>query len=256
LIKGLYTAASGMMLQLARQDVVANNIANVNTAGFKKDTTTCRAFPDMLISRLGEVTSNPDATRSSLPPVVIGGLGTGAVVDRIITDFSQGNTKKTDNPLDLALNGEGYFVVQTPQGERFTRDGSFKLNEEGLLTTNQGYPVLDQDDNQIWADSDFTVNSQGDILVDGEVIARLKIVTFIDPQMLQKEGDNLRSQGQYEWAANPQVMQGYLEESNVNAVKEMINLITVTRAYESLQKVVQAEDETIAAAIDQAGSVR
>lgn len=245
-----------MMLQMARQDVVANNIANVNTAGFKKDTTMCRAFPEMLISRLGEVKTNPDGSRRSMQPVVIGSLGTGAVVDRIITDYSQGNTKKTDNPFDLALNGDGYFAIQTPQGERFTRDGCFKLNNQGLLTTNQGFAVLDQDDNPITIDGDFIVNSNGDIVSNGEIIATLKIVNFADPQMLQKEGDNMRSQGQYELAANPQVVQGHVEESNVNAVKEMVNLITVTRAYESLQKVVQAEDETLAAAIDQVGSVK
>jgi flagellar basal-body rod protein FlgF len=256
LIKGIYTAASGMMLQMARQDVLANNIANVNTAGFKKDNTMCRAFPEMLISRLGEVKTNPDGARQSMPPVVIGGLGTGAVVDRVITDFSQGNTKKTDNPFDLALNGEGYFAIQTPQGERYTRDGCLKLNNEGVLTTNQGYPVLDQNDSPITIDGDFTVNSQGDIVSDGEIITTLKIVDFADPQVLQKEGAHMRSQGPYELAANPQVVQGYMEDSNVNAVKEMVNLISVVRAYESLQKVVQAEDETVAAAIDQVASVR
>lgn len=255
MIKGIYTAASGMMLQMARQDVIANNIANVNTAGFKKDNTVCRAFPEMLISRLGEVT-NTGGSRQSIQPVVIGGLGTGAVVDQIITDYSQGNTKKTDNPLDLALNGEGYFVVQTPQGERFTRDGCFKINDQGLLTTNQGYAVMDQNNEPITIDGEFSVDENGNITINDENRATLKIVNFADPQLLQKEGDNLRGQAAYTPAVNPQVVQGYIEESNVNAVKEMVDLITVTRAYESLQKLVQAEDETLSTAIDEVASVK
>lgn len=255
MIKGLYTAASGMMLQMARQDVVANNIANVNTPGFKKDTTLCKAFPEMLISRLGEVKTNPGGSRASMQPVSIGGLGTGAVVDSIITDCSHGNIKKTDNKYDLALNGEGYFVVKTAQGERFTRDGCFKLNNEGLLTNNQGDAILDQHDNPITIDGEFSVDTNGNIIINGEIRATLKIVNFADPQTLQKEGDNMRGQAQYTLAANPQVVQGYVEESNVNAVKEMVNLITVVRAYESLQKVVEAEDETLSVAIDQVGSV-
>jgi flagellar basal-body rod protein FlgG len=245
-----------MMVQMARQDVIANNIANVNSAGYKKETTTCSAFPQILLSRLGEVKANSDFNREPLSPVIIGGLGTGAVIDGISTDYSQGNTEKTDNPLDLALSGEGYFAVQTPQGERFTRDGCFKVNNEGYLTTNQGYTVLDQEDYPITIDGEFTVDGSGNVIINGEVRAVLKIVNFADPQTLVREGDNLRGESPYTLALNPQVIQGYREESNVNAVKEMVNLITVARAYESLQKIVQAEDETLATAIDQVGSAR
>lgn len=256
MIKGLYTAASGMMLQMARQDVVANNIANVNTAGFKKDTALCRSFPDMLMSRLGEVKVDAGGREEPMQPVVIGGLGTGAMVDRIAADYSQGNIKNTDNPFDLALNGDGYFAVETPRGECFTRDGCFKLNDQGVLITNQGYAVLDQDDNPITIEGEFSVDSNGNLISGDELIATLKIVNFEDPQALEKVGDNMRTNAAYTLAQSPRVVQGYMEQSNVNAVKEMVNLITVVRAYESLQKVVQAEDQTLSTAIDQVGNVR
>lgn len=254
MIKGLYTAASGMMLQMARQDVLANNIANVDTAGFKRDDTMCRAFPDMLISRLGEV--NQD-NGQPLQPVLLGKLGTGAVVDSITTDFTRGNLKETDNSTDLALGGDGFFVVQTPQGQRFTRDGQFKINDQKILTTNDGYPVLDRNNQPVTITGDFKVDQQGNVTIGGNVAATLNIVNFADMQTLQKTGDNLMiSSARPVAATDPQVKQGYIEDSNVNAVKEMVDLISVVRSYESLQKMVQAEDETLSTAIDDVASVK
>lgn len=276
MIKGIYTAASGMMLQMARQDVVANNIANVNTGGYKKDTTLCRAFPEMLISRLGETTSDDRGREKSISPVVIGKLGTGAVVDRIVTDYSTGNVKKTDNPTDLAIGNTGnynivtpngeqqttnegslFFVVRTPDGqERFTKDGAFKIGSQGLLTTNQGYQVLGIDNNPITIDGDFKVDEHGQVVVNDEVVATLKVAHFGDLTTLEKTGGTWRSNQPYNLVNNPQILQGYTEESNVNAVKEMVDLITITRAYESLQKVIEGEDETVQVAIDEVGSVK
>jgi flagellar basal-body rod protein FlgF len=255
LIKGLYTAASGMMLQMARQDVLANNIANVDTAGFKRDDTMCQAFPEMLISRLGEV--NQD-NGQPLQPVLLGKLGTGAVVDSITTDFTRGSLKETDNSTDLALGGDGFFTVQTPQGQRFTRDGEFKINDQKILTTSEGYPVLDRNNQPIViTGEDFKVDEQGNVTINGNITAALKIVNFADLKTLQKTGDNLiTSSAQPTIAVNPQVKQGYIEESNVNAVKEMVDLISVVRSYESLQKMVQAEDETLSTAIDDVASVK
>lgn len=269
MIKGIYTAAAGMMAQMAKQDVVANNIANVNTYGFKKDTTLCRSFPEMLISRLGETTTDADGIERGMQPVVIGTLGTGAAVDKIITDFSAGNLTKTDNSTDAAINdstGSMFFVVRAPDGQQhYTRDGAFKINSQGLLTTSQGYPVLDDQDNPIMVvdvennpdsiNGNFAIDGQGQVLVNDEPVAKLKIVQFPNLQVLQKTGGTWTSNQQPNQVANPQIMPGYIEESNVNSVKEMVNLITVVRAYESLQKVVDAEDQTTQIAIDEVGSV-
>ncbi|MBO8157990.1 flagellar basal-body rod protein FlgF [Thermosyntropha sp.] len=248
MIKGLYTAASGMMLNMAKQDVIANNIANVNSTGYKKDQTVTKAFPQMLISRLNEKGS----------PKVIGSLGTGACVSGIYTDYSKGNLKRTDNEYDLAIDGEGFFVVALPGGEEgFTRSGNFKLNQEGILVNNQGYPVLDYNDDLIYIEQEnFTIDERGIISIDGEEITRLKIVVFDDLGQLIKKGDNIyTSSAGYTEDDASRILQGYLEESNVNAVKEMIDLITAVRSYESLQKVVQAEDEAIKTAVNQVGSV-
>lgn len=282
MIKGLYTAGAGMMVQMTKQDVVANNIANVNTNGYKKDNVLCQSFPSMLISRLGESQYNALGQEQMLPPVVIGPLGTGAVVKDIITDHSTGSLKFTGNPNDLAISNEGYylngsiiengdqrisesyFVVQTPQGERFTRDGSFKINQEGTLVTNQGLPVMNTENQPISILSDdgeaaegFAVDKNGSILVNENEVAKLKIVKFADQRNLEKEGAWMRAKaGNYTVVDNPGVMQGYLEMSNANAVAEMVNLISVVRAYESCQKVVQAEDELMSVAIDQVGSIK
>lgn len=282
MIRGLYTAGAGMMVQMAKQDVVANNIANVNTSGYKKDNVLCQSFPSMLISRLGESQYDALGQEKLLPPVVIGPLGTGAVVKDIVTDHSSGSLKFTGNLTDLAISNEGfylngsvienadqriresYFVVQTPQGERFTRDGSFKINQEGILQTNQGVPVMSSEDEAIsilnddgQVADDFTVDKNGIILVNNQEIARLKIVNFAEQRNLEKEGAWMRAKaGEYTVVENPGIMQGYLEMSNANAVSEMVTLISVVRAYESCQKVVQAEDELMSVAIDQVGSVK
>jgi len=282
LIKGLYTAGSGMMVQMAKQDVVANNIANVNTSGYKKDNVLCQSFPSMLISRLAESKYNALGQEEILPPVVIGPLGTGAIVKDIVTNYSSGALKYTGNPTDLAISNEGYylngsisetanqqisesyFVVQTPQGERFTRDGSFKINQDGTLITNQGAMVMSTDNQAIrilndegQVAADYTIDKNGSVLVNNNEIAKLKIVNFADKRNLAKEGAWMRDKaGQYTVVDNPGIMQGYLEMSNANAVKEMVTLISVVRAYESCQKVIQAEDELTGVAIDQVGSVQ
>ena len=258
MIKGLYTAGAGMMLQMARQDVVANNLANVNTSGYKKQVAVAQAFPNMLMSRLGEIKKNSQGEYQPVPIKLVGGVGTGAAVEKIYSDLSMGNIRKTDNATDLALSSDGYFAVLTPQGERYTRNGQFKINSEGILTTNQGHPVLDTGDQPITLEGEFAIDEMGNISVHGESIAQLKTVSFDNPQYLQREGDNLLALQEREAGINlerPGILQGYIEESNVNAVKEMVEMINVVRAYESMQKVVQAEDETTQVAIDQVGSV-
>ena len=257
MIKGLYTAGAGMMLQMARQDVVANNLANVNTSGYKKQVAVAQAFPNMLMSRLGEIKKNSQGEYQPVPIKLIGEVGTGAAVEKIYSDLSMGNIRKTDNAADLALSSDGYFAVLTPQGERYTRNGQFKINSEGILTTNQGYPVLDSSDQTINLQEDFLVDETGNISVNGENIAQLKMIHFDNPQYLQREGDNLLA-AQEEVGTTlerPGILQGYIEDSNVNAVKEMVEMINVVRAYESMQKVVQAEDEITQVVIDQVGSV-
>lgn len=253
MIKGLYSAASGMMLGLTRMDALSNNLANVNTCGFKKDVVVSTAFPDMLISRLEKKDNGDPGSYQQ-----IGNLGTGACVGLQTSDFSQGNMKRTDNPMDIALSNSSYFVVQTANGERFTRNGQFKFDGTGLLTDLSGNPVMDSNDEQITVEGDFQVDKQGNIFVNGQELTTLKIVTFADQtNTMTKMGGSLwQSTAAYTEDTNPQVLQNYVEDSNVNAVSEMIELIKVTRSYESLQKIVQAQDESLATVIEKVGTIR
>ncbi|MGE5543502.1 MAG: flagellar basal-body rod protein FlgF [Bacillota bacterium] len=254
MIRGLYTACSGMMVQMTRQDVLANNLANVNTSGFKKDTVISQEFPSMLIKRMGEVT-----WRNSLPqpvkPQNIGSLGTVAAVYQIVTDYSTGAYKATENPWDLALGQDCFFCIETPEGVRYTRNGAFTVASDRRLVNANGQPVLGIN-GYIYVDGDFVVDEHGNLVQGGVTVDTLDIVRFPDQTRLTKIGDDLFAAGdeEPETPDNPQVIQGYLESSNVNAVKEMVDLITVVRAYEVMHKVIQAEDQTLDKLINQAGS--
>lgn len=256
MIKGIYTAASGMMLQMARQDVIANNLANVNTTGYKRSSSVQQAFPTMLLNRMGEI-QEISGSRVPVRPVMIGTLGTGASLNRIISDNSLGNLKQSENPTDLALTTtDTYLVVETPQGINYTRNGSLKINGEGLLTTNHGYPVLDDNGDYITLEGDFTIERMGYISVEGEEIGRLQVVRFENQEGLEKLGGSLIATDQEpQLVDNPEILQGYTEDSNVVAVQEMVTMINVMRAYEALQKIVQAEDETLQVAISEVGQV-
>jgi flagellar basal-body rod protein FlgG len=251
MVKGLYTAGAGMMLQLVRQDATANNLANCNTVGYKKDIVVSTAFPGMLISRMGE----QDAA-AGRPYETVGPLNTGASMEGVFTNHTQGNVQKTDNVLDAAIMGEGYFVMDTEQGERFSRDGQMEINEQNILVNKEGLPYLDQNNETIVLESEPAIGKDGSIYVNNELIAKLKIVEFADTGVLRKEGSNLINAPQdYTVMEQPQIRQGFVENSNVNAVSEMVTLISVVRAYESMQKVIQTEDEALRIAINQVGSV-
>ncbi len=280
MIKGLYTAASGMMLQMARQDNTANNLANVNTSGYKRDNMVSEAFPGLLISRMNDKTYLPNGTEVKLPPVELGPLSTGAVVSAVYTDWTQGMMQETGEFTDLAIRNEGYFCLTTPQGERLTRNGEYHVNNEGVLVSNEGFPLRDindqpiiiplrnpdnpeeivpydqMDEQQFVYDRVFTVDKRGRVMQGSQQIATLKIVNVDDPNSLLKEGNNwIMSQGAARIVDEPGVAQGFKEASNVNAVKEMVDLISISRSYEACQKVIQAEDDIMNSAINSVGAV-
>ncbi len=237
ILRGIYTAASGMLVESMRMDVASNNLANIDTAGFQRQAAHVYAFPDRLISRV----NNGERT-------AIGSLGTGAVVDGSRSSFSPGMLKQTHNPFDVALVGPGFFAVDTPDGVRYTRDGRFTTNQTGLLLTLDGNRVRGERGPIFVGDGEVRVDSQGSVFVDEEFVDRLLIVEFNDREGLIRRGANL-----YEAAVeagqpfryNGTIVQGTVEMSNVNVIREMVNLINVQRSYEANQKVVQAYDETL-----------
>jgi flagellar basal-body rod protein FlgF len=263
MIRGLYSAASGMLARDMQQGAIANNLANVNTSGYKKDQAVFREFPKFLKHRLNDdILLTQHGHIDFQPPV--GLVGTGTTVDDIFTHFEQGQLMKTENTFDLALWGDGFFSVMTPDGERYTRSGNFTINSEGELATMEGYNVLDVNGNAITVGfNDVAVGGDGTLYSmtsDANTpFSQLKIVGFEDNRGLKKIGDNLftttEHSGEAELTGQPtvEVKQGYIERSNVNIVTEMVSMIEVQRAYEANQKVIQNHDALLGKAVNEVG---
>lgn len=251
MIRGWYTGASGMNAQQNRLDAISNNLANVDTAGYKRDITVSKSFSELLIRRtnLDGVYETPFGSAEAAP--VIGKLGLGIETNENYTDFAQGSFRQTDQNTDVAFGGKGFFAVQTPLGERYTRDGNFIIGKEGILETKDGYPVLGEKGFIRVENDRFTVNEDGIISSqeDSEVIDRFKVVRFDNERYLKKMGNNLYSSNEIsglahiaEGSERPKFLQGYMETSNVNVVNEMVQMIEVNRAYEANQKTITSED--------------
>lgn len=247
MIRGIYSSASGMIAETLRNDTIANNLANANTAGYKKDIALSQDFQSMLIHRIND---GPQAS-------AIGSLGTGAIVNEVATIHTAGLMRPTGNSLDVAIEGKGYFTVETPNGLRYTRNGTFSRSAQGELVTGDGFRVRGENGAILLEDGTVTIAEDGRMQVDGNDIGRLPIVSFTDEKRLVKEGASLMiAPGDIETEpANGQLRQGMLEMSNVNVISEMVNMITGYRAYEVNAKVVQSHDQLLDKAVNEVGRV-
>lgn len=252
MIRGLYTAAAGMMTEAARQEAITNNMANIETAGFKKDLAVLRSAPQRPVVRIG------DGEGISGSRSVIGSLGQGALVDRIFTLHEQGGLRETGAALDVALEGDGFFVVETPDGPRYTRNGAFTLDADRYLVDDHGNPVLGAQGRLQIAAGEVRIDAAGRIMSDGVPQGQLRLQSFADNSRLQKVGDNLFSAaaGLAQQPFNGQVHQGFLESSNVQALAEMVRMLAAQRAYETSQRVLLAQDELLGKAVNEVGVVR
>ncbi|MDY6849707.1 MAG: flagellar basal-body rod protein FlgF [Thermodesulfobacteriota bacterium] len=225
---GIYSALSGARSRMQLLEVVSNNLANVNTVGFKKD----RLNFESLIS---------DARQQSLAR----GVNHSRVGLRY-TDHGTGTFQTTGNNLDLAINGPGFFKVQTPEGEAYTRQGSFRLNAEGTLVTAAGYPVVGANGPVNLPDADVVIDESGRIL-DGEaIVGEIAVFDVLDPQQLEKRGDGLFAAAEPAGetrVANPGLAQGQLESSNVNPLEEMAVMIDAQRNFEALTRAIKSYKE-------------
>jgi flagellar basal-body rod protein FlgG len=260
-----------MRAQQWRLDAIANNLANVDADGYKKDVATFKSFPQLLLRRMNDdgVHSNPMGSVDSAP--IIGKLGTGVELNELFTNFEQGGLKQTDSDFDLALDGRGFFTVSTPQGERYTRNGSFQLGKEGYLETKEGFPVMGENGPIKVDENDFQIDKLGRVWIsvlneaDGRDITlfdSLKIVGFDVDRYLQKQGSSLYRDTDisgpahlFEAGDKPRVIQGFTEASNVEPVVEMVQMIEVNRAYEMNQKVIQNGDTMLGTLINQTARV-
>ena len=261
MLRGLYSAASGMDATLIEADVIANNLANVNTPGYQPDKAVYSTFLNKLNSRINDSYSRNTSAGEFAERPLVGRIGTGVIMEGVHTGFRQGKLEHSSNPLDLSITGSGFFAVATEGGTRFTRNGSFTLNNEGMLTTLDGNMVLGQryfDEPlapiQLPRGKELEIDEEGKIWIDKELVAQLAIRDFPKPYNITKEGRDLLALGGEEVKARDFVLeQGWLEKPDVSVVKEMVSLINAFRVYEANSKSVTSNDQLMAKAVNDVG---
>lgn len=246
MIRGIYTALSGLNLHEIKQSILANNIANIDTPGFKKDVFAVEGQDEVALFRFV----------SGQTPAFVGELPLSVQPQwNFTTDFSQGRLEATGNPFDLAINGEGFFVVATPDGPAYTRAGNCTRSADGRLVTLEGYPIQGEAGDIVLPEGgEFVVDEEGNVRAGGEVVGRLRIVRFTNPQLLEKLGGNLFRAPEGvtpEEATGYTIHQGFLEKANMDIVEAMVRMIEALREYELAQRAVVAQDETLGKAVNE-----
>ena len=257
MVRGLYTGYTGMLNQQKRLDTITNNMANASTTGYKREGATARSFDEYMTIKVNDLTEGV-LTRN------VGQMSLGVKIGENYTDWNQGSFKNTENTYDVALDGKGFFNVmyENKQGEvstMYTRDGEFTTDANGELRTKDGDYILGEGGiiTIPTTATDVVIDETGNIFADGEFIDKLQITDFEDYNYLKKYGENLITtvDGATETESTAKVTQGYLEMSNINVVNEMVEMITITRAYEASQKVIQTADSMTDKAVNEVGKV-
>lgn len=263
MLKGLYTAYTGMLNEQHRMDVTANNLANATTNGYKKEGATAQAFDDVLAYKIKDMSEGYGLTKRE------GIMNPGVKIGEGYTDFSEGSFKTTDKPLDLALAGKGFFAVQHKDSEgntstMYTRDGNFTLDAGGYLVTQDGDYVLDRNNSRIQCDPlrDITINEAGQIYqsaggTGNRLVTTLQVADFEDYNYLEHYGENfyVPVEGANRIDSTAKVESGFLEGSNISVVTEMVNMIAIQRQYEANQKVITTYDSSLEIAANQLGKL-
>lgn len=259
MLKGLYTAYTGLKNEQNRMDILTNNLANASTVGFKKEGSTSQSFDSVLAYKLKDSSEGLHTARK------IGQNNPGVKIGENFTDYGQGSYRVTDNTYDLALSGDGFFTIEfkNKAGEtstKYTRAGNFTLTKDGFLVTKDGDYVLNTQNGRIQLNTmaDTTIDKAGRIMQNGRVVATLKITDFEDYNYLEHYGETYFQpvEGARMREADATVQSGCLEMSNVQAVSEMVNMISVTRAYETNQKIMQTYDASLEIAANKLGQLQ
>ncbi|KJS20252.1 MAG: hypothetical protein VR72_15575 [Clostridiaceae bacterium BRH_c20a] len=247
MLRGLYTAATGLSAIMFRNEIETNNLTNSKTGGYKKEEVLFKSFQAILNNRISY-------ERPYTEGAPIGTLGRGVMVDDVITYFDiQGELVNTGKDFDLAVNGNGYMVIENADGQRFyTRNGSFGVDYNARLTNDDGYMVMGQNGSLEITGLLIDIHDDGRVYVDGEYVDTLLMVDLIDPK---KVGSNLFDTDNPPIEAKGKILQGYLEQSNANPIEGMTKYLKNLRAYEANQKVVQAYDATLEKVINEVGRV-
>lgn len=247
MVKGLYTASTGMINEQRRVDILSNNLANASTTGYKKEGSTSEAFKDVLAVKI------KDSSEAYIPRR-LGSMSMGVKIGEVYTDYSQGSFHETGNDFDLAISGDGFFSVEftNKAGETstmYTRDGNFISNVNGEIVNKNGDFLLDTAGNHITIDPNqpVEIDRTGTIRQNNVAVATIGIADFTDYDYLEKYGENYYTalEGATQQESTAQVYSGYLESSNVQVVQEMVDLINFQRAYETNQKMIQSFDSTL-----------
>ena len=257
MVKGLYTSSTGMINEQRRVDVLANNLANSSTTGFKAEGSTSEAFKDVLAYKIKD---NSEAVRARR----LGPMSPGVKIGETYTDWSEGAFHTTDKDYDMCISGHGFFAIEFAKtnGEKetmYTRDGNFVVNKDNQLVNKNGDYVLDVNGNHITVDplTEMLMDVNGVMYQNGEEVAQIQIADFEDYNYLSKYGETYYRtvDGAQKVEANASVYNGMLESSNVQVAKEMVNLISYQRAYEANQKMIRAHDETLQTAVTDLGKI-
>ena len=252
MVKGLYTARTGMVNEQRRVDVLSNNLANASTTGFKKEGTVSESFADVLAYKIKD-TSEPVIARR------LGKMNLGVKIGETYTDYEEGSFQGTGNTFDLAIAGKGFFAVEftNKAGEtstQYTRDGHFIVDSSGMVVNKNGDFLLDKNGQRIKLDPilEHSLDENGVIYEQGDAVTQIQLADFADYNYLEKYGETYFTpvDGAQQIESEGRVISGYLENSNVNVVHEMVELITYQRAYETNQKMIQAFDTTLGTAVE------
>lgn len=257
MLRGMYSSVSAMINLQASQSVITNNMANINTTGFKSETLVSKSFEEMILTNRDKYTGGNSKEQ------IIGALSPGVKIDDTITNHNQGILKETNNKTDFAIDGKGFFTVTDFSGNVFySRDGVFKVNSQGYLVTSAGHYVMGTNQNTgateriNVSDSSITMDNSNNLLLDSQIAYRFNIVDFNDYNSLNKVGDNLFNANNPIASNNYGIKQGFKEGSNVDLITTTSNLMSNLRAFEANQKVVQVMDLTLGKIANEIGTIR
>lgn len=231
-----YIALSRQMALWKQMNIVSNNMANMNTAGYKQDNALFASY----------ISQTPDALGIGKEPLFF----TQDYAD--FQNFSEGAFKETGNTFDLAIKGDGFFCIETKDGEKYTRKGQFTLNEDGALVTTEGDFVMSENNTPLFfapGETEITISESGDVFTENGLIGRLKVANFADNQKLLKVSgvlfDNVDGNAVSFGSSNVRIAQGMIEASNVNAITEMTNLVQIQRSYDYVQQMIDEEHDRL-----------
>lgn len=257
MVRGLYTAWTGMANEQKRLDIISNNLANAATVGYKKDSVTNQSFNDFLTLKIKDSSEG----YNDRP---IGTMNLGVKLGETYTDYKQGSLRETGNTFDLAIEGKGFFKIATKDENgnevtKYTRDGSFTRNQDGKIVDVNGNSLMGESGEiTIPADAgNIAIDTDGSIYADGVYVDKITTTDFEDYNYLKKQGDSMYVpvEGATTVNGTAAIRQGYTEQSNVNVISEMIDMIAVSRAYEANQKVIQTVDGTLDLAANSVGKI-